>query len=95
MRISLKQLKKCSVETTSGIVLGHVVDVEMETEGQTVMNYHVRRFPVGGDGYIISRNQVVRFEEKKLIVDDGVGKEIIAPKVTAVPAGPEVAAMRE
>lgn len=95
MRIRIKQLKRCSVETVSGTMLGHVVDVELETEGQTVLYYHVRRFPVAGDAYMISRDQVVRFEEKKLIVDDAVAKEITVPKLPRVAPGPEPVTMRE
>lgn len=96
MRISLRQLKKTRVETVSGVMLGHVVDIEMDTEGQMVVNYHVRRALLGGGTLLISRNQVVRFEEEKVIVDDSVAKEYTAAdKSTQMAGNPEPVAMRE
>lgn len=96
MRVSLRQLKKSRVETVSGVMLGHVVDVEMDTEGQMIVNYHVRRALLGGDMLLISRNQVVRFEEEKMIVDDNVAKEYVEAQTNTKMAGnPEPAVMRE
>lgn len=87
MRISLRQLKKSRVETVSGVFLGHVVDLEMDTEGQMIVNYHVRRALLGGDMLLISRNQVVRFEEEKMIVDDSVAKEYAEAQTNTKMAG--------
>lgn len=96
MRVSLRQLKKGRVETVSGVFLGHVVDVEMDTEGQMVVNYHVRRSVLGGDVLLISRNQIVRFEEEKMVVDDSLSKEYaVVDKGTQIAGSPEPAVMRE
>lgn len=96
MRISLRQLKKSRVETVSGVMLGHVVDVEMDTEGQMIVNYHVRRALLGGDTLLVSRNQVVRFEEEKMIVDDSVAKEYATAQANTKMAGnPEPVVMRK
>ena len=75
MRLTFSQLKHLSVETASGLKLGRVHDVVCETEGQLIAQYLVRRPLLGGALYRISRDQVVRFEEHRLIVDDGVVKE--------------------
>lgn len=75
MRLTLTQLMHLSVETVSGTKLGRVYDVVLETEGQLIAQYLVRRLRLGGALYRISRDQVVRFEEHRLIVDDGVVKE--------------------
>ena len=72
MRFSLHQLKHLNVETVSGAMLGHVYEVIFETEGQLVAQYAVKSSLLGKTEYLISRDQVVRFEEKKLIVDDTV-----------------------
>ena len=96
MRIGFKQIKKSNVETASGVFLGHVADIEMDTEGQAVVNYHVRRALLGGDTLLISRNQIVRFEEGKIIVDDNAAKEFAEAEGNKKMAGaPEPVAMRQ
>jgi len=72
MRVSLRQLKKMGVETVSGAKLGRICDAVFETDGQTILQYEVREFCFVGKKYLISNSQVVRFEEKKMVVDDGV-----------------------
>ncbi|MEK7084489.1 MAG: PRC-barrel domain-containing protein [Patescibacteria group bacterium] len=81
MRLTLTQLKHLSVETVSGVKLGRVHDVVFEIDGQLVAQYLVRRPLLGGALYRISRDQVVRFEEHRLIVDDGVVKESVQEEV--------------
>ena len=72
MRLSLKQLRKLEVVTVSGVALGRVCDAIFETDGQTILQYEVRKYCWFGQKFLINRNQVVRFEEKKMIVDDAV-----------------------
>lgn len=69
MRMTLKQLKKCDVETLSGTNLGKVIDIVFDTEGQHIVQYKVKSSMIGGE-HLISRDQVVRFEEEKMVVYD-------------------------
>ncbi len=74
MRFTIKQLKKMTVETLSGIVLGKVVDVVIDDEGQHIVQYEVKRSLT--TVYLISRDQVASFEANKLFVyDTALGKE--------------------
>lgn len=72
MRVSLKQLKKMSVETVSGVKLGRVCGVVFETDGQMILQYEVSKCCWCGQKFLINRSQIVRFEEKKLVVNDTV-----------------------
>ncbi len=78
MRITLSQLKKIKVETKSGQMLGYVYDVAFETEGQSVAQYFVKSsvvsMNIGLDKYLVSRNQVISIDDKKMIVEDNVEK---------------------
>ena len=68
MRLTLKELKKCTVETLSGEELGSVNDIVFETEGQHIIQYKVK---LGVRKYaLVSRDQVARFEEGKVVVYD-------------------------
>ena len=72
MRIALKQLKKMTVETLSGTKLGKVQDVIMDIDEQTVVQYQVKHTGISGSDYLINRDQIARFEEKKIVVYDTV-----------------------
>ena len=92
MRIELKQLKKMSVETVSGVKLGRVCGVIFETDGQTILQYEVCGCCLFGKKLLINRNQVVRFEEKKIVVEDSVkqidsvSEEVKTKKIDVEPA---------
>lgn len=75
MRMSLKQLKKMTVETLSGTKLGKVQDIIFDIDGQVVVQYEVKHTGIGGIDYVVHRDQVVKFEEKKMIVYDTVIKK--------------------
>ncbi len=75
MRATFKQLKKMSVQTLSGTVLGKVSDMVFDTEGQHIIQYTVRSGTLSTEELLISRDQVVRFEEKKMIVYDTAAKK--------------------
>lgn len=81
MLISLKKLKKLSVQTESGIVLGKIFGIIFQTEGQSVVQYEVRPNYLIGKKYLISSSQVVRFEENKMIVGDNVKPVEISKQV--------------
>lgn len=70
MRVSYKQLKKMTVETLSGTTLGKVHDIVFDTEGQNIIQYVVKAGTIATEENLVSRDQVVRFEEKKMIVYD-------------------------
>ncbi len=73
MKISLRQLKNMRVETELGLSLGRVKDVVMQTDGQHVEQYIVGK--IFGEGFVISRDHIVRFEKDKMIVEDSVVTE--------------------
>ena len=72
MRIDFKTLKRLSVETVSGTVLGHVHEIEIEIEGHLIAQYKVKSSFLGQSNYLVSRTQVISIDNKKMIVDDDV-----------------------
>lgn len=76
-------------------MLGHVGDVIFELDGQLIAQYIVKSSIIGTHEYHIGRSQIVRFEEKKMVVDDMV-KEVTADKKSPkeVSLGAEPAVMR-
>jgi sporulation protein YlmC with PRC-barrel domain len=97
MRITFKQLKKLAVETLSGTAIGHVNDVVIDIDGQHIIQYQVKHSLFGGKEYLISRDQVVRFEEQKMVVyDTALPKELGKFKKESItPMRPEAVALRE
>ena len=95
MRYSFRDLKKWSVETESGEKLGCVHNVIIETEGQLIAQYIVKTSLLGGDVYTISRDQIVRFEKGKMIVDDAVKEDKEESDMGSPVSDPEPVAMRE
>jgi len=72
MRISYKQLKKLSVETTLGIVLGSVDDIVLDIDAQHIVQYEVRHSLLSSKLHTISREQVVSITKEKMVVEDAV-----------------------
>jgi sporulation protein YlmC with PRC-barrel domain len=95
MRISWKQLKVYRVETVSGRPLGRVRDIVFDTEGQLIAQYIVSKSFFAAQIYQIGRDQVVRFEDKKIIVDDAVVREGISMREKRSLPSVEPALMRE
>ncbi len=97
MRFSLKQLQRARVETISGTFLGHVSDVIFDTEGQTILQYAVKSIRWVGTTLLIGREQIIRFETNRLLVDDSVANEQQKPVVNKTKRGiaPEPVAMME
>jgi len=75
MRITLKELKKYTVQTSSGQKLGKVSDIVLDVDSQMVAQYEVRSGCINTKKYLVNRDQVVRFEPGMLIVDDGLVKQ--------------------
>ncbi|PIR04372.1 MAG: hypothetical protein COV59_00815 [Candidatus Magasanikbacteria bacterium CG11_big_fil_rev_8_21_14_0_20_39_34] len=80
MRITLKQLKKVKVETNTGLVLGHIVDIVFDTESQGAVQYRVKGPVLSTKEFLVGRDQVVRFEAERMVVYDSVVKKGIDPK---------------
>lgn len=97
MRMTGKQLKKLEVETLSGTMLGHIVDCIIDPEQQTIVQYEVKPSKFSGKEYLVGRDQVVRFEETKMIVyDTALPNDIRKKQKESFPlVPPEPAAMRE
>ena len=91
MRLTFKQLKKMTVETLSGATLGRVHDIIFDTEGQNIIQYMVKAGTLSKEELLISRDQVVRFEEKKMTVYDTAArkKERNLDKVIPIISQPE------
>ncbi len=74
------------VRTESGQPLGTVVDVTIEPDTQSVVNYHVKPNRLVPDlvwsPLIIHRSQVVELSDRELVVEDAVTR---AKTPTAVP----------
>lgn len=89
MRLTLKQLKKMTVETMSGTRLGKVDDIIFDIDEQMVVQYQVKHTGISGSNYLINRDQVARFEEKKMVVYDTVIKRREKSVIPPLPALPE------
>ncbi len=96
MRISYSQLKKLSVETKSGDVLGHVGDVILDVDDQRVLQYEVKSSMLSTKKYMIGRDQVLSITAEKMIVEDAVvGQQEDRLQMRQGDAGTEAVAMRD
>lgn len=79
MILSHKNLLNLPVETKSGQVMGLVSHFDLEVDEQRIFRYYVKsgRIISGllNKELIISAGQVISINEKKMIVEDSVGKE--------------------
>lgn len=86
MKINLKNL---SVRTVSGVELGNIRDIILDTESQIVLQYEVSS--LFGNKYLISREQVISVDNEKMIVEDDLtgveNKNIKESKVSIEPEG--------
>lgn len=95
MRVSYSQLKKLSVETKSGDVLGHVCDIVVEVEGHSILQYEVKSSMLSTKKYMIGREQVISITAEKVIVDDAVvGREKQRVALRGGEVGSEAVVMR-
>jgi len=81
--IGSKDLIGLSVVTKSGFVLGKIRGFEADTETQSILRYFVKNrrltskiLSEGLEEIIISRNQVVGFNDTEMIVEDGAIKNM-------------------
>ncbi len=89
MRLGFQQLKKMIVETLSGTKLGKVDDIIFDIDEQMIVQYQVKHTGISGSNYLINRDQVARFEEKKMIVYDTVIKRKEKSVIPQLPIVPE------
>ena len=95
MRLSLRQLKKMTVKTMSDTVLGHVVDVLFDIEGQMIVQYQVKNKFYEKE-YLIHRDQIFKFEDDVMrVYDTAVPQEKKKKERAGLPIHPEPVAMRE
>ncbi|MBT4120516.1 MAG: hypothetical protein HOA57_03030 [Candidatus Magasanikbacteria bacterium] len=94
MRFDFLQLKKMIVETESGLRLGKVFNMIIDTEGQSVLQYEVGNY-FNKKQYLVSRDQVVKFEDRRMVVEDNVKKVIVGEEKMETRAKAEPAMMRE
>jgi len=84
MKVELKKLK---VETKSGVFLGKIKNVIIDTDSQIILQYEVGN--LFNREYLISQEQVLFIDNQKMIVDDSEVKNenIIIDKKIDVESG--------
>ena len=86
MKVTLKNLP---VKTKSGIDLGSIRDIILDTESHTILQYEVGNLL--SKKYLINREQVVYIDNEKMVVDDNVvkieSKNVIKNKINIEPEG--------
>ncbi|MFH0804786.1 MAG: PRC-barrel domain-containing protein [Patescibacteria group bacterium] len=74
MNLQLRQLSNLPVYTQSGQHLGRVVDFELDSTSQSVLQYHVRSSQLIREllrqDLLVSREQVVSLTNEKMVVED-------------------------
>jgi sporulation protein YlmC with PRC-barrel domain len=79
MLISEKQFKKIRVETQSGQYLGRLISFDLETDTGKIEKYHIKsQNSIAGlfaTNLIIDKDQVINFDEQKMVVEDSLIKE--------------------
>ena len=76
MLIKYDHLTDLPVFTKSGVKLGKIFDLEIDIDSHAVFQYIVRTSFVSRTSYLIKPAQVLSIDEKRLVVDDGVMKEV-------------------
>ncbi|HQF57020.1 MAG TPA: PRC-barrel domain-containing protein [Candidatus Magasanikbacteria bacterium] len=86
MKINLKNLK---VQTKSGVNLGKVYDIVLDTKEQIIWQYEIRNLL--GKRYLISPLQIISINNQKMIVEDNIIKtrieNIVENKINREPEG--------
>ena len=94
MLINFSHLKNLPVFTQSGLFLGRIVDLEIDADSQSIINYLVQRGRLVGrwqKPLLIHRQQVISISKEKMIVEDAIAKQLetvkaekeIAPQTAA------------
>lgn len=86
--LDVKQLLKLPVYTKSGTRLGKVVGFAFDGDAQMIVQWSVR--PKGmaaqlvGSDLLIRREQVISITEERMVVEDGVQKEMELARARAI-----------
>ena len=93
MYLDLKTLLKLPVVTESGIELGRVHELEIDTMTHAIRRYVVEHGFIGKESYRIAPVQIRAITSEKIIVDDAVIKEGVKKKRLAEPELPSEPAL--
>ena len=80
MRLTSTLLRRLTVKTISGEVLGKIKSWEIDTEDQIIVQYVVSSSPIRGRKFLIHRGQVKSFSDTEMIVDDSVVRDAKPPR---------------
>lgn len=79
MIINYQNLINLPVITESGLILGKVCKVDIDTDSQTVVNYYIKSVNLVKGLFegelIIKKNQIIAITCDKIIVEDNVKKK--------------------
>lgn len=80
MNLKKQDIINLPVYTQSGQHLGRVVDFELESNTQAIINYHVRGRDIIKEllssDLIINREQIISITKEQMIIEDSVISEI-------------------
>lgn len=79
MLVDFKQFKTLPVETESGILLGHVNNLTLETTGLSIKQIVVNsnKLLVFGEDLLVASEQIISITSNKIVVDDSVKKILV------------------
>lgn len=95
MRILFSEFKKKRVETQSGVYVGRVMDIVLDEDQFSIVQFKVRRPLPSRTVLMVHLGQVKRIEEKRMIVLDAVVRKEMTSSETPIPAAPEPVASIE
>ncbi len=95
MRITWKQWRGKDVKTTSGIVLGRVVDAVIDLESHAIAQYIVKSSRISTKEYLIHPSQIIRVEADAIIVADTLESSATSAKEKRLGINPNPIALRE
>jgi len=86
MRIDFKKLKSLPVETENGLLLGHIINLEINLDTFRIEKCEVQdKKWIGTDQqYLISSEQIIKITDEKVIVQENV-KKITNKEINKIP----------
>lgn len=80
MLINFNELTNLPVQTESGDFLGHLINLDINTETHSIAKYHAQKKKIlkTSELFLIAPEQIVKIDEDKIIVRDNVTKEAVA-----------------
>ncbi len=77
MIISLQQFLHLPVHTESGVKLGTVFDLEIDTESQIILRYSVRSNFLSVKHFLIQRSQIKEIKAAEIVVYDSEAQNFL------------------